>query len=70
MTKPTVPHCCYCDRSLCCAGCGREQPEDDVTALRAFVREIAAIDPLAGGGDAKYFVTADFVARACALADR
>lgn len=36
--------------------------------LIAFVREVAAIDPKAGGGNAKYFVTADFVARARALA--
>lgn len=45
----------------------REQNENCL--LRAFVREVVAIDPLAGGGEAKYFVTADFIARARALVE-
>lgn len=37
--------------------------------LRSFIREIVAIDPKAGSGEAKYFVTADFIARARALVE-
>lgn len=36
--------------------------------LMAFVREVAAIDPLSGGGPSKYFVTGELIARARALA--
>lgn len=68
MADEKTPQCVYCDHALCCERCGREQPADDVTALREFVREVVAIDPKAGSGEGKYFVTADFIARARALA--
>lgn len=41
-----------------------EKANMEIARLRAFIREIIAIDPKAGSGDAKYFVTADFIARA------
>lgn len=44
-----------------------EEAENEICILRAFIREIVAIDPKAGSGESKYFVTADFIARARAL---
>ena len=34
--------CCYCDNSLSCASCGREQP-DDTAELRNAALEEAAV---------------------------
>lgn len=47
---------------------GYQALENENSILLAFIREVAAIDPLAGHGPGKYFVTADFIARARALA--
>ena len=44
-----------------------EEAESENCILRAFIREVIAIDPKAGSGEGKHFVTADFIARARAL---
>lgn len=40
--RQAQPVCCYCDNDLSCAQCGREQPYDDVSALRSRVEEAEA----------------------------
>lgn len=37
-----TPVCCYCDADLSCAACGREQPHDDISTLKARVAELEA----------------------------
>lgn len=34
-----TPVCCYCDAPLSCSHCGREQPSDDISDLRAQLAE-------------------------------
>ena len=42
--QPTnaIPVCCYCDADLSCSACGREQPYDDISTLKARVAELEA----------------------------
>jgi hypothetical protein len=40
--RQAQPVCCYCDNDLSCAQCGREQPHDDVSALKAEIATLQA----------------------------
>lgn len=42
MTATARPVCCYCDADLSCGSCGREQPYDDISALKARIQELIA----------------------------
>ena len=48
---------------------GYQALEKKYEDLRTFVREIVSIDPQAGSGPSKYFVTADVISRARALSE-
>ena len=45
------------------------QRDERIRRLEAVLREIAAIDPLSGGGEVKYFLTGDLIVRARAALD-
>ena len=65
----TAPDVAFFMRLLDEATAALAQRDERIRRLEAVLREIAAIDPLSGGGEVKYFVTGDLIVRARAALD-